>query len=199
MYNKSITVCMYGAASDAIDDLYIRQVYGLGQAIAGRGWKLIYGGGASGLMGAVARGVKDGSGEVIGVVPTWMDQREPIFESDTVIRTDNMSDRKKIMEDNADAFIICPGGIGTFDEFFQILTLKDLNRHQKPIVLFNISDYYTELVDFIQKCEEKRFVRNYVPGMFACLSDSEEILDAIAREIEEKNNKLNQLRTEEEE
>ncbi len=197
MYDNSITVCMYGAASDNIDDLYIRQVYGLGRGIALRGWKLIYGGGASGLMGAVARGVKDGGGFVIGVVPTWMDQREPIFASDTVIKTDNMADRKKIMEDNADAFIICPGGIGTFDEFFQTLTLKDLNRHRKPIILYNIDDYYTELVDFINNCTTKGFIRDYVPGMMGCSASADEILDMIAKEIELKNNALNMLRADE--
>ncbi len=181
--NRNVTVCMYGAASDKIDDLYIRQVYQLGRAIARRGWKLIYGGGASGLMGAVARGARDGGGEIIGVGPSWMDEREPIFEADTVIRTETMADRKQIMEDNTDAFIIAPGGIGTFDEFFQTLTLKDLNRHRKPILLYNIDGYYDELEEFIGDCFRKGFIREDVMKMFGSCTGVEEMLDRIAEEI----------------
>ena len=180
---NKITVCMYGAASETIDDLYIRQVYQLGRAIARRGWKLIYGGGAGGLMGAVARGVHDGGGEIIGVVPEWMDQREPIYESDTIIRTETMADRKQIMEDNADAFIIAPGGIGTFDEFFQTLTLKDLNRHEKPIVLYNIDGYYDELNDFVEQCCAKQFIRRSVIDMFCTRESAEDVLDVIEESV----------------
>ena len=183
---NDITVCMYGAAREDIDPKYIEQVYELGKQIAARGWKLIYGGGASGLMGAIARGVKDNGGYVIGVVPTWMDQREPVFEADTVIKTDNMADRKKIMEDNADAFIVCPGGVGTLDEFFQILTLKDLSRQPKPIVLFNIDGFYDGLVEFIKEGAEKNFIRENVVDMFCTRDSVDAVLRRIGGEIVEK-------------
>ena len=112
-----LTICMYGAASDRINSIYINAANELGKEIAKRHHKLIYGGGAGGLMGACASGVLENGGEVTGVVPTFMNKFEPIkSECTEIVRTETMSLRKEVMEENADAFVIAPGGIGTFDD-----------------------------------------------------------------------------------
>jgi uncharacterized protein (TIGR00730 family) len=126
----------------------------LGREMASRGHSLVFGAGAHGLMGAAARGVRDGGGYILGVVPRFFDDadvEELCDFCDELIRTDTMRQRKQIMEDNCDAFIVAPGGIGTFEEYFEILTSKQLCRHNKPIVLYNINGYYDELEQVIDK------------------------------------------------
>ncbi len=185
---KRITICMYGAASDRIDQNYITAVEALGREIGKRNHKLIYGGGASGLMGACARGVSEAGGSVIGVVPCFMSSYEPIFEGCTeTIKIETMGQRKQIMEDNADAFIIVPGGIGTFDEFFQVLTLRELDRLDEPIVLFNVDGFYDSLIQVIDECIGKGFIREKVRKLFSVCADSKEALDVIEAELSQKN------------
>ena len=134
-------ICVYGAASPIIDPEYIRLVEIMGEKMAKRGHSLVFGGGGNGLMGAAARGVKKGGGHILGVIPKFFDDEkiEAVYsECDELIEPDTMRERKQIMEDNAEAFIIVPGGIGTFEEFFEILTLKQLCRHNKPIAIYNL-------------------------------------------------------------
>ena len=120
-------ICVYGAASPTIDPAYIEAVEKMGKEMAARGHSLVFGGGGNGLMGAAARGVRTAGGYILGVIPKFFDQEniEAICDfCDELIQPDTMRQRKQIMEDNADAFIVTPGGIGTFEEFFEILTLK---------------------------------------------------------------------------
>ena len=171
-----MTICIYAAASDRIEKKYIDAVERLGEKLAKQGHSLIYGGGGSGLMGAAARGFRKGDGEVIGVVPKFMHEFEPIFEDCTkIIETDDMAERKTIMEDGCDAFLIVPGGIGTFDELFQCLTLKELGRHNKHIVLYNVDGYFTKLLEYMDDCIEKGFIREKVRGLFevVCVNSNE--------------------------
>ena len=134
-----MNVTLYGAASESIDRIYIDRVEELGLALANEGHTMIFGGGASGLMGAAARGMQKGKGKIIGVIPHFIHEFEPVYDGCTeLIHTETMAERKDEMEGLADAFIIVPGGIGTFDELFQILTLKVLKQHDKPIILYNV-------------------------------------------------------------
>lgn len=126
---KNITICIYGAASDNIDKIYKTNGEELGREIARRGHTLLFGSGACGLMGACARGAESLGGNIVGVMPAFMEEYEGIYRNCTErIITETMAERKSIMEERSDAFIITPGGIGTLDEFFQILTLVDLDR-----------------------------------------------------------------------
>ena len=155
-------ICVYGAASFSIDNKYIERVEELGLEMTKRGHSLVFGGGANGLMGAAARGVKTGGGYILGVIPSFFDDEkiEGVFEEcDKLIETATMRERKQIMEDNADAFIVTPGGVGTLEEFFEILTSKQLCRHNKPIVLYNVNDYYGELSVMMEAAVAKKFVR----------------------------------------
>lgn len=160
-------VCIYAGASNKIEQKYILFVEKLGENLAEKGCSLVYGGGGSGLMGAAARGFRKGGAEVIGVIPTFMDKFEPVFEDCTeIIRTADMSERKNVMEEKADMFMIVPGGIGTFDELFQILTLKELERHDKRIVIYNIDGYYTKLLECLEDFVKKGFVRESIHKYF---------------------------------
>ena len=175
-----LTICMYGAASDRIDSIYINAAEALGKEIAKRHHKLIYGGGASGLMGACANGVLENGGEVTGVVPTFMNKFEPIkSECTEIVRTETMSLRKEVMEENADAFVIAPGGIGTFDEFFQILTLTELGRSAKPIIVYNVSGFYDDTIAIIDKLIGMGFIRESVKSLFSVCETPEEVLNAV--------------------
>jgi len=180
------TICLYGAASSRIDDDYVEEVYLLGQEMGKRGFRMIYGAGASGLMGAAARGMTSVGGYVIGVTPRFMHKFEPIFDCSEIIDTKTMARRKEVMEETADAFIVVPGGVGTFDEFFQILTLKELGQlGNKPIVLFNVNGYYDKLFDMMLHSNEQGFLRPALMSMFHVITDREEALDIIEKELRE--------------
>ena len=155
-------ICVYGAASPTIDPKYITATEALGRALAERGHSLVFGGGGNGLMGAAARGFRDGGAHIIGVIPRFFEEEtiEHICDfCDELIMPETMRERKQLMEDHADAFVIVPGGIGTFEEFFEILTLKQLCRHNKPIAIFNIDGYYDELNLFMEDCIRRSFIR----------------------------------------
>ena len=173
-------ICVYGAASDCIHPGYIEAVEELGRKLAERGHSIVYGAGATGLMGAVARGVYEKEGEVIGVAPSFFNVDGVLFENCTeLIRTETMRDRKKIMEEMADAFIMTPGGVGTFDEFFEILTLKQLKRHNKPMVVFNVRGYYDAMVDMMGNAVREGFVSEKNLELYKVCDSADAILDYI--------------------
>ena len=177
---NKISICVYGAASDRISDRYIHEGERLGKEIGKRGHSLIYGGGATGMMGACARGVHASGGELTGIVPEFMSKFELLNEDHgRLIFTKTMQERKEMMEEKADAFIICPGGIGTMDEFFQILVLVALDRKKTPIIVYNIDGYYDDLINFIDKAIQKGFIRTGVKNLFRVCSDPEEAIDNI--------------------
>ena len=172
-------ICVFGAASPTIDQEYIDKVEALGAEMAKRGHSLVFGGGGHGLMGASARGVHAENGHVLGVVPRFFEDEniENLYDNcDELIETDTMRERKQIMEDNADAFIIVPGGIGTFEEFFEILTLRQLCRHYKPIAIYNIKGYYDEMLTMLEASTKKGFIRGGCMDLFFISSDLQKLL-----------------------
>lgn len=181
-------ICVYGAASPTIDPEYIRQVEIMGEEMAKRGHSLVFGGGGNGLMGAAARGVTKGGGHIIGVIPKFFEEEgvEAIYDKcDELIMPETMRERKQIMEDNADAFIITPGGIGTYEEFFEILTLKQLCRHNKPIAVFNVLSYYDGLNDVMKQATQKNFIRENCEALYYITDNLEKLLDYIEAPIDE--------------
>ena len=162
-------ICIFGAASAHIDEIYIKKVEDLSQKLAKRGHSLVFGAGATGLMGAAARGFKKGNGYIHGVIPEFFRD-----ESVEVIFGDC---DKRIMEDDCDAFIITPGGIGTFEEFFEVLTLKQLGRHKKAIAVFNIENYYDGLEEFMKQVYERKFINFKCYEMYSYFDTAEQIID----------------------
>lgn len=171
-------ICVYGAASPTIDPRYIEAVEVLGKEMVKRGHSLVFGGGGNGLMGAAARGVRSEGGHILGVIPKFFREEsvEAICEvCDTLIEPNTMRERKQIMEDNADAFIVVPGGIGTFEEFFEILTSKQLCRHNKPIAVYNLAGYYDPLNEVMKQSIEKNFIRPDCLELYCTTADMEEL------------------------
>ena len=188
-------ICVFGAASHTIDKKYIEMVEQMGEEMAKRGHTLVFGGGANGLMGAAARGVKKGGGYILGVIPKFFEDEsvEAVFEEcDQLIEPDTMRERKQLMEDNAEAFIITPGGIGTFEEFFEILTLKQLCRHNKPIAIYNINGYYNEILHAIEVATKKNFIRGGCLDLFKICENTDELFAYI--ETPERQRALKELK-----
>ena len=181
-------ICVYGAASPTIDPEYIRQTEMLGEEMAKRGHSLVFGGGANGLMGAAARGVKKGGGSILGVIPKFFENEtiEAIYDKcDELLTPNTMRERKQLMEDNSDAFIITPGGIGTYEEFFEILTLKQLCRHNKPIAIFNIMGYYDGLNEVMNQAMQKNFIRENCSTLFRITDNLDELLEYIETPVDD--------------
>ena len=173
-------ICVYGAASNNIDESYKKAVEKLGRELAKRGHSLVYGAGANGLMGAVARGVCEEKGKIVGVIPSFFNVDGVLFPHCTeMIKTKTMRERKQIMEDNADAFIMVPGGIGTYDEFFEILTLKQLKQHEKPVAIFNVNNYYDEMDKMMQKAVKEGFVSKPTIYLYEIIDDIDKIFEYI--------------------
>ena len=171
-------ICVYGAASSTIDKEFITKVEEMGKQMVERGHSLVFGGGGNGLMGAAARGVREAGGYILGVIPKFFEDEnvEALYhDCDELIEPDTMRERKQIMEDNADAFIIVPGGIGTFEEFFEILTLKQLCRHNKPIAVYNLKSYYNEMLAMLNAAVEKNFLREDCSQLFFVSDNLEEV------------------------
>ena len=171
-------LCLFGAASDIVPTVYITETEKLGEAMAARGHSLVFGGGATGMMGAAARGVHRGGGRVIGVAPAFFDQPGVLSElCDELILTKTMDERKAIMESRADAFIAAPGGIGTLDEFFEVFTLRSLGQLDKPVLLYNIDGYFDELLAFLKTMEDQRFIQPTLWTHLGVFSRAEDLLD----------------------
>ena len=170
-------ICVYGASSNDIDPTYLQAGELLGYEMAGRGHTLVFGGGNQGLLGAVARGMTRGGGHIIGVAPRFFDVEGVLYQAcSEFIYTETMRERKAIMEDRAEAFIMTPGGIGTFEEFYEILTLRQLQRHNKPIAVLNTWDYYGPLLQMQERAIDQRFMKPGCRNLFAMFEDPAQLL-----------------------
>ena len=181
-------ICVYGASSNVIAQHYIEAGETLGLAMAKRGHSLVFGGGASGMMGAAARGMTKGGGEIIGVAPRFFDVDGILYQDCTeFIFTDTMRERKSIMEEKADAFIMTPGGIGTFEEFYEILTLRQLGRHKKPIAILNVADYYRPFLQMQEQAIGQNFMKPECAALCGWFEDCEKLLDYLEQEVKQTN------------
>ena len=175
-------IAVYGAASSLIDDSYKNIGVELGRQMVERGHSLVFGGGANGMMGSVAKGVYEKGGYILGVVPQFFHEASPEISfknCSEYIYTDTMRERKKQMEENCEAFIISPGGIGTLDEFFEILTLKQLGRHNKAIALFNINGFYDDLDAMMTRSINEKFITDDCKELYQVFTNIDEMLKYI--------------------
>lgn len=170
-------ICVYCSSSDAVDSIYLETARTLGAQMAARGDTLVYGGADLGLMGAVARAVHAGGGRVVGVIPQALQARGIAYAiADEVIITPDLRERKATMEARADAFIALPGGIGTLEELLEVLTLRQLQVHTKPIVLLNTADYYAPLFALFAHLYRERFAKPF-ENLYHVADDVEGIFD----------------------
>ena len=175
-------ICVYGAASSEIDNSYIEEGEKLGRELVKRGHSLVFGGGRNGMMGAVVRGVSSQGGKSIGISPRFFGENnaEVYYEYCTeFIKTETMRERKTMLEEMSDAFIISPGGVGTFDEFFEILTLKQLGRHNKAIVILNINNFFDGIASSLYKMVVDHFITKDCVDLCKVVASASEALDYI--------------------
>ncbi len=182
-----MNICVYGASSDAIDKIYIEEGERFGEELAKRGHTLVFGGGAGGLMGAVARGAFREGGKIIGIAPSFFSADGVLFENcNELIRTTTMRERKQKLEDLSDAFVMTPGGIGTFDEFFEIITLKQLARHSKAIALLNTNGYYDLINQLMRRTADSGFMRQSALNLYKSMDDVKDVLDYLETYVPEE-------------
>ena len=143
-------ICVFGSSSENIEKTYLEDAEALGEELVLRGYNVVFGAGKCGVMGAVSRGVRRKNGYLIGVSPELFEPMG-VLEHDCseLIITDTMRERKAVMEDRADAFVVCADGIGMFEEFFELLTLKQLQVHGKPIIVYNFNGYYDPMLEMM--------------------------------------------------
>lgn len=160
-------LCVYCASSDRLDPKYYAAAADLGRAMVLQGWDLVYGGGKTGMMGAVARAVKQSGGRVVGVIPEFMKARELAYiEADELLTVITMRERKLMMETRADAFVALPGGWGTLEEIMEILTLRQLDVVRKPCVFLNQDGFYDPLLQLFNRMLEDKFFKPSNLGLF---------------------------------
>ncbi len=172
-----MNICIFGASSDRIHPDYARAAQKLGRLIAEGGHRLVFGGGREGLMGACARGALQGGGRPLGIAPAFFDEPGILMkEGCDLILTDTMAQRKSRMEAEADAFIALPGGIGTYEELFEVMTLRQLGRHRMPIALLNTRGYYDPLARLLEETSEKGFMSSSVLSLYALCTEPADAL-----------------------
>lgn len=175
-----MNICVYGASSNKINDIYLEKTEELGRKIAQRGHGLVFGGGNGGVMGASARGAHSAGGKIIGVAPSFFKVDGVLFPHCTeFIFTETMRERKEILENCSEAYVVAPGGIGTFDEFFEIYTLKQLGRHAKALVIYNVDGYYDDMINMLRKTAREEFMPEKSLELFQVFEDADEMLDYI--------------------
>ena len=172
------SICVYCGSREGEKATYKTAATALGASLANEGWRLVYGAGDIGLMGAVARSAQTAGGETFGVIPTHLLKKE-VGKVDLTefIVTENMHERKKVMFMNAQAIIVLPGGAGSLDEFFEVLTWAQLELHSKPIVLLNVENYWTPLIALMDHIIAEGFADPSLKTLFTVCTSVDETTD----------------------
>jgi len=159
------SICVYCGANPGARPQYSEAALKLGTAMAREGVRLVYGGGSIGLMGVVARAVMDNGGDVTGIIPQFLKDREVMLsEVPDLIVTADMHERKQKMFERADAFVALPGGIGTLEEVVEVMTWAQLERHAKPIVIVNLGGFWDSLIALFGRMTEEGFLHKAFLG-----------------------------------
>ena len=181
MTDHKITLCIFCGSRHGAKPAYADAAGAIGRGLARRGWNLVYGGGNVGLMGTVADAARSGGAWVTGVIPESLMQREVGHRGlDELHVVPSMHVRKQMMAERADAFVALPGGLGTFEELFEVWTWRQLGYHQRPIALLNTAGYYDPLLAFLQDTVREQFVTESQAQLLLVERDPEALLDRIA-------------------
>lgn len=144
------SVCLFCGAAESADPEYLEAAREFGRLSAERGWRLVYGGGGVGLMGASARAAHAAGGRVLGVMPAFLRSRERLFDEVETVIVSSMHERKILMYDQSDAFVVAPGGVGTLEEAVEILSWKRLDLHDKPVIFLNLHGFWETFFALMQ-------------------------------------------------
>jgi len=182
----SYLIGIFCSSSDAVPKTYLQLAEDFAKVMLEKNWGLVYGGGDVGLMGSVARFLSENNGYVLGVIT----KRILKFgvqskEFNDMIVTDTMRERKAIMEERADAYVILPGGFGTLEELSEVITLKELGEHNKPIVILNYEGFYDPLLQFYEKMYEQKFAKQEFRKLYHVAPTINDAVDYIVNYKEE--------------
>ncbi len=180
MYKLMKNVCVFAASSSMVPEAYTDAACETGALLAENGLTLIFGAGAVGLMGAAAQGAKAQDGEIIGIIPKLLNQPGiPFLKCSRLIEVEDMPARKNLMIKMSDAYIVLAGGFGTFDELFEVLTLKQLAYINVPIVIVNTEGYYDNLLKQLQVCVSEGFINRRYLSLFTVVDTPSDAIDYI--------------------
>ncbi|MCW7460668.1 LOG family protein [Leptospira limi] len=170
-------IAIYCGSSSGLDPSYHKEAYFLGEILAKHQMGIVYGGASVGLMGAVANGCLENHGKVIGVIPTFLKRKEiEHIGLSELIQVESMHERKQIMFDRSDAFLVLPGGFGTMEEFFEVVTWSQLGLHNKPIVLLNWNGFYDSLVQMFHTMVDSGFLKKENMDLVIVLRETKDLL-----------------------
>ncbi len=173
------TMCVYCGSGSGKNPKYAAAAEALGQSMAKAGIGLVYGGGSLGLMGETAKSVLKHGGNVTGIIPQFLSDKEKMLRDvQELIVTEDMHERKKLMFERSDAFVALPGGIGTLEELVEQLTWAQLGRHNKPIILANIDDFWKPLLSLLAHMRDEAFIRQGLEVRFVTVDRAEDIVPA---------------------
>ena len=173
-------ICIFCGSSMGFDPIYRQKAAELGQAMADRQCELLYGGGSVGLMKVIADVMLDNHRKVIGTITEHLMDMEVGYKAiDELIVVDSMAERKKILEDMADAFIAMPGGVGTMDEFFEVMVLSQLRVFDKPVALYNVNGYFDDIVRFLERATKEGFIHHEHANNIIVSDDPNTLLDGL--------------------
>ena len=188
------TICVYCGSGPGNDEAFAVAARQFGRALAENGIGLVYGGGSVGLMGELATAVLDHGGHVTGVIPEFLTLRERLLhDSQEILVTRDMHERKRLMFEKADAFVALPGGIGTLEELVEQLTWAQLGRHKKPILIANIAGFWDPLCALLDHMRELQFIHNEAAINLLIANDVDEILPMLteaARKVSEAEKEM---------
>lgn len=171
------SVCVYCGSKPGLDPAFALTARSVGRWIGAHGGQLVYGGGNNGLMGLVAAATLEAGGRVVGVIPKALVEKEWANNACTELHVvDTMHERKRLMAEKADAFVALPGGIGTFEEFFEVWTWRQLGYHDKPVGLLNLSGYYDPLVTFLRSTVAQGFMGDWQMDLIRIGDEPEPLL-----------------------
>ncbi|MBX3508042.1 TIGR00730 family Rossman fold protein [Parvibaculum sp.] len=177
---KLTSLCVYCGSSTGNDPSMMAEADRFGHMMAKAGVRLVYGGGGVGLMGAVARAVLAGGGQVTGIIPQFLTEIEVQFnEVSELIVTDSMHARKQLMFERAEAFVALPGGIGTVEETIEMLTWAQLGRHSQPIVIANLNGFWDPMIELLDHIIKAGFARSNIRRIYSVVDKVEDILPRI--------------------
>jgi uncharacterized protein (TIGR00730 family) len=182
-YEKSylMHLCVYCASSNHVPEIYLAAARTFGDGMARRGWPLVYGGGSVGLMGALAEAVHAGGGTVVGIIPQALLDREVAYlQANELIVTTTLRERKRLMEERADAFVALPGGFGTLEELLEIMTLRQLAYHDKPIVIVNAGGYFDPLLEQFERIFAESFAHGRYRDLYRVVGSSAAALELLS-------------------
>ncbi|WP_310620205.1 LOG family protein [Flexibacterium corallicola] len=176
------SICVYCGSSNGLNPAYGKAALSLGKQMAENNIRLVYGGGSIGIMGIIANAVLDNGGQVTGIIPDFLKEKEVMLEgSHELIVTQNMHERKQLMFEKADAFVALPGGIGTLEELVEVITWAQLGRHNKPILLANIDGFWNPLKTLLQHMHGEKFIHEENGIDYLVAETTEEVIPLLSK------------------